>query len=123
MLSVSPKPILKSPSPQLDIPFPESMDDIERRSVEIKRVLLYVVPSTHPKKKDSDDMRGTKGAMDSIKAIIRAVASIRDGEIDTIPEWYENHDGNLLYTISKNMARDTELKDMTDNNGFAGIIY
>ena len=84
-----------------------------------KRVILFVKKANLPCKHNSEDMRGVRGGLITIKNVIRAMYSIREGEQDTIPDWYKEP-GDMVYTISINMAKDSELKQYT-NYGFVTL--
>ena len=100
----------------------EMVDEQKAEPVDVKRVLLYVMPNNYPATEGSEDKRGVRGGLGIIKEVIRTVARIRDNDIDTIPLWYKDVEGDIEYTITKNMARDTELKQMADNEGFVNLI-
>lgn len=120
------KPHMDVPSPEMDMKMPEGLvDDTPKQNTEpIKRIFLHVLPAHYPPIENSSDERGVKGAGIVIKNMMRVIYRIRENELvgDDIPEWYTKQDGDFLFTISKNMARETELKQMADSYGFVNMI-
>lgn len=125
------RPDMKVSKPDIaNTPLPEGAMDAmaemaaeqESEPVAVKRILLYVLPSNYPPREGSEDKRGVKGAGIVIKNMMRVIYSIRENEIDVIPEWYTKQDGDFEFTISKNMAREPELKQMANMYGFVNLV-
>lgn len=118
------KPQMEVSSPDIDTPKPdiegEMKEVIEKPTDPInrdKRIRLFVMKANFPPKEGSEDMRGRKGGVIILRDIIRGWYEIKEGYRDVVADLYKG-DGDLLYTISSNMAKDIELKDMVARHGF-----
>ena len=122
-LRVSKPDIIDTPSPEGAMDAVTEIKDLQKpEPVDVKRILLYVIPSNYPAREGSEDKRGVRGAGAAIKSMMRVIYSIRENDIDVIPDWYTKQEGDFEFTISKNMARESELKQMANMYGFVNLI-
>ena len=109
------KPDTDFSKPDIDMPQHECKEsDTEDFVAETvnhdKQVRLFALKSDIPHVDGSEDMRGKKGGLNTIKDTICGVYAIRNSGVNVIPKWY-TEGGDILYTISAGMLRDAELKE------------